>query len=134
MDLVLILKIESIERCLKRIADKYVAEELDDDLDMQDIIVLNIQRACEQSIDIAQRILKIKEYGLAKESAESFLILAENGIIKKEMAEKLKKMVGFRNIAVHDYSNINFDIVKKIVEYGILDIKDFIRVVLKSEL
>lgn len=41
-------------------------------------------------------------------------------------------MVGFRNIAVHDYQAVNLDIVKVIIEKHIDDLKEFIRMALKE--
>ncbi len=130
-DTVILLKIQSIERCLKRIHDKYNAEKLEDDFDMQDIIILNLQRACELSIDIAQRVLKKKKLGLSNESAAAFFMLADNDIISKELSLKMSKMVGFRNIAVHDYTNLNLGIIKNIIKYGINDIQEYTSVMIR---
>ena len=91
MDKIIITKVESVERCLKRITDKYDETRFDDDFDMQDIVILNLQRACEQCIDIAHRLLKIKQFGLPKDSAEGFMVLAEEGIIEANLANSLKK-------------------------------------------
>lgn len=52
------------------------------------------------------------------------------GIISEELNRKLKAMVGFRNIAVHDYQNIDLDIVKKIIELHLDDMKQFASVIL----
>jgi uncharacterized protein YutE (UPF0331/DUF86 family) len=41
------------------------------------------------------------------------------------MADKLKAMVGFRNIAVHEYQKLNLKIVEAIIENEIEEIKDF---------
>jgi uncharacterized protein YutE (UPF0331/DUF86 family) len=133
MDKVIAIKIESLERCLKRIEDKYDEVKFSEDFDIQDIVVLNLQRACEQCIDVAHRLLKIKKLGLPKDSAEAFTALAEAGIIEMNLATQLKKMVGFRNVAVHDYTNMNLDVVKFVVKYGTLDIKRFINTVIVLE-
>ncbi len=133
MDKIIITKVESVERCLKRITDKYDETRFDDDFDMQDIVVLNLQRACEQCIDIAHRLLKIKQFGLPKDSAEGFMVLAEEGIIEANLANSLKKMVGFRNVAVHDYTKMNNDIVKFVVKNGTEDIRNFIRIIIQLE-
>ena len=133
MDKIIITKVESVERCLKRITDKYDETRFDDDFDMQDIVILNLQRACEQCIDIAHRLLKIKQFGLPKDSAEGFMVLAEEGIIEANLANSLKKMVGFRNVAVHDYTKMNNDIVKFVVKNGTEDIRNFIKIIIQLE-
>ena len=39
-------------------------------------------------------------------------------------------MVGFRNIAVHDYQAINIDIVQQIIEKNLNDFKEFTKKIL----
>ena len=54
MERVVLSKIESIERCVKRIDELYnLNEELEDKYMLEDAITLNIQRACQQAIDLA---------------------------------------------------------------------------------
>jgi len=58
-------------------------------------------------------------------SREAFELLTQNKLISKEMADKLKAMVGFINIAVHEYQKLNLKIVEAIIENEIEEIKDF---------
>jgi hypothetical protein len=55
MDEIVLNKAATIERCLRRITDEYAGDlaNLEEDLTRQDSIILNIQRACEASIDLA---------------------------------------------------------------------------------
>jgi len=55
---------------------------------------------------------------------QTFDVLADKHVISKELAAQLKKSVGFRNIAVHNYDAINWDIVHSIVD---LHLKDFLK-------
>lgn len=45
-----------------------------------------------------------------------YLLLAQGGWIDAELADKLKRMVGFRNIAVHDYQALQLPILISIIE------------------
>ncbi len=113
---VFIGKIESIDRCLSRIDDEYQGQ--DDnlrDITRQDAIVLNLQRACEQAIDLANLLIARCRLETPKSSRQAFEILATHALIDAGMAEGLKKMVGFRNIAVHDYQKIDLHILKSII-------------------
>lgn len=56
----------------------------------QDAIALNVQRACEQSIDLANHLIKGNKFGLPKESRECFSILAERGVIESWLARNLQ--------------------------------------------
>jgi uncharacterized protein YutE (UPF0331/DUF86 family) len=129
---VILNKISIIERCLKRINDVYDnnAENLND-FTKQDSIVLNIQRACEASIDLAMHILSEKKLGVPQSSREAFELLKNEQIISEKLANHLKAMVGFRNIAVHDYQNLNLAILQKIVEEHLEDFKHYTKRILE---
>lgn len=120
-------KIQIIERCVNRINEVYESNEENlKDYTKQDSIILNIQRACEAAIDLAMHIVSDKKLGIPQNSRDAFEILEANGLITKQTAKNLKPMVGFRNIAVHDYQAINLDIIKIIIEKHLGDFKEFI--------
>jgi uncharacterized protein YutE (UPF0331/DUF86 family) len=131
MNDVIINKIATIERCLLRISEVYleVGDNLATDYTRQDSIILNLQRACEASIDLANYINKVKKIGIPQSSRDSFDFLFKAGLLSKDIATNLKKMVGLRNIAVHDYQELNIDIVKFIVEEHLIDFQHFIKTV-----
>ncbi|ADO84619.1 type VII toxin-antitoxin system HepT family RNase toxin [Ilyobacter polytropus] len=122
IDDIIINKSETIKRCIKRINEEY--EDNPENLNeyrRQDSIILNIQRLCEACIDIATHIIRKKKLGVPQSSKDSFQILEDNKIIPKELSERLQGMVGFRNVAVHDYQTLNLSIVEKVVEDYIYD-------------
>ncbi len=130
---VILNKAAIIERCIKRINEEY--EGKPDNLNnstKQDSIILNIQRAAEACIDMAMHIVAERSYGIPQNSRDAFDLLQTNGFITAELSGKLKAMVGFRNIAVHDYQNINIQIVRKVIEIHIDDIKEFSSIVMKA--
>lgn len=124
---VILNKIEIIERCVNRINEVYdnKPENLND-YTKQDSIILNIQRACEASIDLAMHIVSEKRLGIPQNSRDSFEALKENNIIDDELNKKMKAMVGFRNIAVHDYRSINLKIIQVIIEKHLKDFAEYI--------
>jgi uncharacterized protein YutE (UPF0331/DUF86 family) len=115
---VVLNKIQSIQRCVKRAREIYNKNPIGffDDFDLQDAAVLNIIRACDLSIDLANHVIKTYQLGIPNSSAESFNLLAQKGIISTEMSAGLKKMVGFRNIGVHEYRRIDYKIVESIIK------------------
>ncbi|MDM5335717.1 DUF86 domain-containing protein [Fictibacillus enclensis] len=129
---VILNKISVIERCINRINQVYENNPNNlKDYTKQDSIILNVQRACEASIDLAMHIIADKRLGLPQSSRDAFDMLQEHGIIEEQMAKRLKAMVGFRNIAVHDYQSINNEILKQIVEKHLGDFKAFTRQILQ---
>ena len=127
MDDVLMNKIASIERCLKRIEEEYIGfeQELETNYTRQDSIVLNLQRACEASIDAAMHIVRINKLGVPQESRNAFELLENSRFLNADLAQRMKKMVGFRNVAVHDYQKLNSEILKSILENHLGDFRRF---------
>ncbi len=123
---VVLAKIGNIQRCLRRIKDVTGNDPASlDEIDKQDIFILNLQRTIEAVIDIASHIIASEGLGLATTLKEHFALLRDAGIIDYGMMKKMQSMVGFRNIAVHNYSEIDLDILKSILQKHLKDIEDF---------
>lgn len=127
MDDVTLNKVATIERCLKRIREVFADDDhnLYVDQTRQDSIVLNLQRAAETAIDLAMHLVRRGRLGVPQESRDAFELLATSGALPRELAERLKSMVGFRNVAVHDYRALNLDIVREIVRNRLGDLSAF---------
>lgn len=127
MDSVIIKKSTTIERCISRILTEYnVAKEgLKEDFTRQDAIILNIQRAVQATLDLGMHLIKSKKWGIPEESRHIFEILEKQGVISSELSDHLKKMVGFRNLAVHDYQNLDIDVIKYVIEERLSDLLTF---------
>jgi uncharacterized protein YutE (UPF0331/DUF86 family) len=102
MNDVILSKSISIERCVKRAREEYQAtDHFATDYTRQDAAVLNVIRACEQAIDLANHVVKEYRLGLPNSSRDSFALLAEHSWFSTDLATELAKMVGFRNVMVH---------------------------------
>ncbi|SFR03799.1 type VII toxin-antitoxin system HepT family RNase toxin [Desulfoscipio geothermicus] len=129
---VILNKIAVINRCIKRVNEVYAGDPQNlTDFTKQDSIILNIQRACEAAIDLAMHVVAEKDLGLPQSSREAFDLLEQNNLLDRPLAARLKAMVGFRNIAVHDYQAINLDIVRKIIEEHLGDFTVFANLLLE---
>ena len=132
MNDVILNKTATIERCVKRIHEVYEGNpDTLSDYTKQDSIILNIQRACEASIDLAMHIVSERKLGVPKASREAFKLLQDAGLIDETLAKTLMNMVGFRNIAVHDYQALQLEILQAILEKHINDFTQFTKVVLE---
>lgn len=131
MNDVVVNKMAIIERCIKRIHEEYQGNpENLQNYTKQDSIILNIQRACEASIDLAMHLVAIKKLGVPQTSRESFDLLYKNDLIDRELRNKLVSMVGFRNIAVHNYQDVEIEIIQKIIDVHLENLLDFKKEVL----
>jgi uncharacterized protein YutE (UPF0331/DUF86 family) len=127
VDNIVLNKAASIERCLARIQEEYVGHEaeLETDFTRQDAIVLNLLRACEASIDLAMHVVRTRRLGIPQNSREAFDLLRQAALISESLADRLKRMVGFRNIAVHSYQAMSLQILRTIIEHRLGDFTEF---------
>ena len=124
-------KLESLRRCLQRVADKCPPdpETLGRDPDLQDIIVLNLSRAVQLCVDIGAHLIAGMEVPPPDTMGQTFDALAQAGVIHENLAMQLKKAVGFRNIAVHNYREIDWTIVHTIAGHHLGDFTEFAKTI-----
>lgn len=120
-------KLDSLYRCIKRIEEKCPQDAigLKNDIDLQDVIVLNLSRAVQLCVDIAAHTLASSNRAAPNTMGEAFLQLSQMGVIDNHLADRLKKSVGFRNLAVHNYHDLNWDIVHAVASRHLVDFKEF---------
>ena len=124
-------KLESLRRALQRVNDKCPesAEILAKDFDVQDIVALNLTRAVQLSVDIGSHLVACTDAPPPATMGQVFEVLTESGIIDNELADRMKKAVGFRNLAIHNYEDINWAIVYAIATQRLDDFKLFAKAV-----
>lgn len=122
-------KLESLRRCVARVELKTPpsVSVLMDDLDAQDIIVLNLERAVQTCVDIGLHIIADTEASVPDSMAETFRTLGRLNVLTADVAEHLAKAVGFRNTAVHAYQEIDWEIVYSIITKRMDDFRAFAR-------
>ena len=118
VDDVLLNKAATIERCVGRAREEYFRDpdSFATDLTRQDAAILNIQRACEAALDMGQHLVRRDRLGVPQSARDVFALLARAGAIETGLAEEPQRMVGFRNIAVHDYQKLQLPITVAIIE------------------
>jgi uncharacterized protein YutE (UPF0331/DUF86 family) len=133
-DDVVLNKAAIIERCVARVREEHAgdARNLTDNLTRQDSIILNLQRSCEAAIDLAMHLVRERRLGIPQESRDAFDLLLQAGLIEAGLAGGLKRMVGFRNVAVHHYRKPDLQIIQKIVTEHLDDFLEFTRTVLRA--
>lgn len=117
-DDVLLNKAATIERCVARAREEYFRDpdSFATDFTRQDAAILNIQRACEAALDMGQHLVRRDRLGVPQSDRDVFALLARAEAITSGLAEELQRMVGFRNIAVHDYQKLQLPITVAIIE------------------
>jgi len=102
------------------------------DLDCQDIVIFNLQKAIQSCIDIAAHIISDEALGLPGSTNEMFYLLEENGYLERDLTEKMVKAVGFRNLTAHEYEKLDLEQVYNVVQKDVLDLHAYIKAILKK--
>lgn len=120
-------KLESLRRCVERVRSRCPTEpsELAANPDLQDIVTLNLTRGVQISVDIASSLLAASELPPPDTMGAAFDGLAELGALDEELVSRLRAAVGFRNIAVHSYRAIDWQIVHRLCTERLDDFRCF---------
>ena len=134
MDQTLILnKLDSLQRCIGRIEEKTPQNKsiLIEDIDLQDIIAVNLVRAVQIAVDIGAHINAQTKEPTPSSMGQVFSQLEKHQIIQQTIASSMRSAVGFRNISVHNYDSIDWEIVWTIITQHTDDFKQFAQAISK---
>jgi len=125
-------KVGNIQNCLRRIRE---VTGLDpdrlDNIDVQDLFVLNLQRAVQSAIDLCAHIIASDGLGLPGTLKENFSLLQQAGFLPAPLTKRLIGIVGFRNIAIHDYQILKVEVLKSIMTDHLVDLEEFVKAILQ---
>jgi uncharacterized protein YutE (UPF0331/DUF86 family) len=123
---VVLAKAATVERCLARVEE--VRARSGGGLlpvDVEDIVILNLTRATQAAADLAAHVVTSEGFGLADSLASAFTMLEKQGIVQSDLAAKLRAAVGFRNVAVHAYDDVDPLVVEAIATHHAQDLRRF---------
>jgi uncharacterized protein YutE (UPF0331/DUF86 family) len=124
---ILAQKLESLRRCIQRVEEKTPSNvnQLIQDPDVQDILVLNLTRAVQLYVDIGSHVISESDELAPTTMGDVFSTLETLGAITSVTCISMRKAVGFRNVAVHNYDVINWEIVFAICQDFLVDFRRF---------
>lgn len=125
--MILLNKAATVERCMRRVREEAGACPAFDNFTHLDALILNLERACQAVIDMAMHQVASRHLGMPQGAAGAFDLLVEAGLLDASLARTMKGMVGFRNVAIHEYQQLDLDILRKIVTTGLDDLVRFCR-------
>jgi len=85
--------------------------EFEDNPYLRDIVERNLEVAAQACIDISHRIISLEDARKPIDYYDAFLIMGEIGVIPPEFARQIAPIAGFRNILVHEYLRLDWDLV-----------------------
>ena len=105
-----------IERALRRMHQEYAACPALDNYTHVDALTLNIERACQAAIDLAMHVVAREHAGMPQNSADAFILLGKGGLLQAEVVREMISMTGFRNVAVHEYCELDMGVLREIAK------------------
>lgn len=135
LDDVLVNKAATVERCVARAREEFNRDPATfaTDFTRQDAAILNVQRACEAVLDMGQHLVRREGLGVPQSARDVFELLARGQWIDAPLAAALKRMVAFRNIAVHDYQSLLLPILVNVITLHLDEFLEFAQIVLKRD-
>ena len=111
---------------LKRIRDHTDLKKFLSDDDQQDIVERNFQLAVESVLDIGQHFIATSGWEVIDDYADIFTVLQKHKVISANLATRVEKMAGFRNILVHEYADLNHSRVFEILQNDLKDLEELV--------
>lgn len=135
LDDVLVNKAATVERCVARAREEFDRDPATfaTDFTRQDAAILNVQRACEAVLDMGQHLVRREKLGVPQSARDVFELLSRGQWIDAPLAAALKRMVAFRNIAVHDYQSLLLPILVNVITLHLGEFLEFTRIVLTRD-
>jgi uncharacterized protein YutE (UPF0331/DUF86 family) len=122
-------KLSLIETCVKELQTLAKPSAIATDVREERFVEHTLQIAIQAALDVASHIVSDERLGEPQTNRELFHLLARGGALPIDLADRLERMAGFRNIIVHGYQTVDLDIVRDVVENHLGDLVDFVAVI-----
>jgi uncharacterized protein YutE (UPF0331/DUF86 family) len=76
-------------------------------------------------------VVSKKKLGIPQNSRDAFEVMHHNGLLSNKLLKNIKGMIGFRNIAVHNYQKLNLKVIEQVIENHLVDFQEFISEITK---
>jgi uncharacterized protein YutE (UPF0331/DUF86 family) len=95
------------------------------DRDLQDIACYRLLVAIEAALGLCYHVAARQLKKVPEEYAECFAILADAGMIPKDLSENLRRMARFRNLLVHMYWKVDYAALYELIQHQLTDLRRF---------
>ncbi len=124
-------KVAAVERHLARVAARLPADpvQLKPSTDASDAVILHLWQAVQIVIDLAVSLNVESGLGTPTSYADAFRRLEGSGVLRKDLAERLSRAAGFRNVVAHAYEGLDMLRIHRTATTGPADLLEFLRIV-----
>jgi uncharacterized protein YutE (UPF0331/DUF86 family) len=122
-------KLAAIETAIADLRRLAQPERLNSDLLQRRFVEHTLQIAIQASLDVASHIVSDDRLGEPKANRDVFALVAHAGWLDPTLLASLSRMVGFRNILVHGYDDVDLDVVRDVLSNRLSDLEAFVAAV-----
>lgn len=122
-------KLDGYQKSLLRFKDIKLDKYLQDD-DIQTIVERKLQLSIQTCIDITNYIIARERLNIPDEEENIFIVLAQEGIIDHDLGQRMRGMVNFRNILIHEYLEIDNELVNRHLTRNLTDFDQFAKAII----
>ena len=118
----------AVERRLRRVRDRLpeAPADLRPTSDTSDTVILHLSQATQVVIDVAMAACLVLKLGTPASYADTFRLLQKAELIPAELADRLVRAAGFRNVVVHAYDALDMARVHEAARTGPADLRAFL--------
>lgn len=122
-------KLATIESSVKELRSFADLAAIYDDIREERFIKYTLQIAIQAMLDAASHIVSDEQLGEPETNRGIIDLLERHSWVPADLAERLRNMVGFRNILVHGYDIVDLRIVESIVTGNLDDLLTFVQAI-----
>lgn len=128
---ILLRKEETVRECVEALRARrgVTAESLAGDRDLRNSVFMDVLQAVQACIDLAAHVCSHEGLGIPRSQGDAFTILAKHGRIDDDLAARLSRASGFRNLLVHRYDDLELERAVEVVDHGLDDLVAFVAAV-----
>ena len=121
----------ALERHLARVAAKLPSgpEGFEPSTDASDAVILHLWQATQIVIDLAVAVAVASGLGTPQSYADAFRRLEQADVISPQLADRLVRAAGFRNLVAHAYERLDMRRVHDAARTGAADLRAFVAAV-----
>ena len=119
-------KLAVVETCVRELRTLARPERIADDLREERFVEHTLQCAIQAALDVGSHIVSDDRLGEPETGRDVFRLLGKAGMLPADLAGRLERMAGFRNVVVHLYQDVDVAIVRDVVENHLGDLLDFV--------
>jgi uncharacterized protein YutE (UPF0331/DUF86 family) len=115
-------------RSYVKVVERYkgvIASELEKNINISAVAERYLQLAIDACVDVAEMVIIDQRLKSPEDAGDAIRVLGSEKVIDEDFAKNFAGAVGFRNILVHEYVDINYEEEAKMINERLEDFERF---------